>query len=150
MTWLSRIRTMNTLLTCAACATLYLAAAYSSSTPAFAQGTDEGRGSRADKRSAEERAADMKAGKAVARAMSMKYCSYFVPGNWRATTFVGDEWSLKDCSDFARSLGATHFQVLCMSSDGFWARGASWQNNPGVNQLPEGNECGWVFIDGSG
>jgi hypothetical protein len=115
-----------------------------------AQPTGEGPGERLDPRSAEQRATDLKAGRPSARANSMKYCSYFVPGNWRAATLVGDEWSLKDCSDFAQGLGATHFQVLCMSPDGFWSRGASWQSNPGVNQLPADNTCGWVFIDASG
>lgn len=74
-----------------------------------------------------------------------KYCSYYVPGNWRATTWVPAGWTALQCEDLGRrAMGATGFQLFCIGDNGCWAAGAGWSSNPGANQLPPGgNQCNW-------
>jgi hypothetical protein len=76
-----------------------------------------------------------------------KYCSGFVPGNWRAHFPVGPNWTANQCVDLLRrGLGATDFQLFCQDDNGNWRSGDSFQGNPGNNNLPpppNGNFCGW-------
>lgn len=101
----------------------------------------------------EERLAGQREGSATARPLSMKYCAYFVSRDQKVATLAGEEWSLQDCSDFAgkafgTSLGATKFQVFCVSADGHFRAGEPWERNPGRPQLPAGgNECRWKISD---
>jgi hypothetical protein len=80
--------------------------------------------------------------------MVHKYCSVYVPGNWRAHFWVGDSWTAAECADLgARGLGANNFQLFCQSDAGNWSSGTSWSgNNPGTQQLPiNGNQCNWAL-----
>jgi len=64
-----------------------------------------------------------------------KLCSAIVPGNWRDTILVSNEWKPETCASFGYAIGATQFQLACVFPDSF-----SWG---GVNGgAPEPN-CGW-------
>jgi hypothetical protein len=67
-----------------------------------------------------------------------KYCSVYVPGNWRDTFPAPGAWRWSDCRDFAASVGATRVHLMCMFSDG--RRPAYSIGGPGDLPNPD---CGW-------
>ena len=46
-----------------------------------------------------------------------KYCSVYIPNNWRDTFPVPDTWTWTDCRDFAAAVGATRVHLICMFAD---------------------------------
>ncbi|HEX2136366.1 MAG TPA: hypothetical protein VHG30_10770 [Microvirga sp.] len=67
-----------------------------------------------------------------------KYCSIYVPDNWRDSFPVPDAWSWSDCRDFAAAVGATRVHLVCVFADG--QRPAFSIGGPGDLPNPD---CGW-------
>ena len=66
-----------------------------------------------------------------------KYCSIYVPDNWRDTFPVPAAWRWSYCRDFARTVGATHVHFVCVFSAG---RPRFSIGGPGDLPNPD---CGW-------
>ena len=66
-----------------------------------------------------------------------KYCSIYVPNNWRDTFPVPAAWRWSDCRDFAAAVGATHVHFVCVFSGG---RPRFSIGGPGDLPNPD---CGW-------
>ena len=66
-----------------------------------------------------------------------KYCSVYVPDNWRDSFPVPAAWRWSDCRDFARAIGATHVHFLCVFS-----HGQPRFSMGGPGDLPN-PDCGW-------
>jgi hypothetical protein len=66
-----------------------------------------------------------------------KYCSIYVPNNWRDTFPVPAAWRWTDCRDFAAAVGATHVHFMCVFSGG---RARFSIGGPGDLPNPD---CGW-------
>ena len=71
-----------------------------------------------------------------------KYCSVFVPNDWRDTFPVPSSWSYRDCQDFATTVGASHVTVMCVFSEGLPAFSFGSDRPP----VPD---CGWGRRRGS-
>jgi hypothetical protein len=67
-----------------------------------------------------------------------KYCSVYVPDNWRDTIAVPEAWSWSDCRDFAAAIGATRVHLICVFPDG--RQPAFSMGGPGDLPNPD---CGW-------
>jgi hypothetical protein len=67
-----------------------------------------------------------------------KYCSVYVPDNWRDSFPVPAAWRWSDCRDFARAVGATHVHFLCVFSEG---QPRFSMGGPGDLPNPD---CGWA------
>jgi hypothetical protein len=67
-----------------------------------------------------------------------KYCSIYVPENWRDTFPVPNAWTWSDCRDFAASVGATRVHLMCLFTDG--RKPAYSIGGPGDLPNPD---CGW-------
>ena len=66
-----------------------------------------------------------------------KFCSVVAPGGtWRDTVLVPSGWTSTDCNNFRASVGASVFQLGCMTHSGYQF------GSPG-GWLPSGNYCGW-------
>jgi hypothetical protein len=76
---------------------------------------------------------------------TQKYCSYFVAGNWRDVVLVPDTWNARNCERLEKAMGANQFVVACMGDFGAFSFGRSFASNPGVNNLPSANSCGWTL-----
>jgi len=66
-----------------------------------------------------------------------KMCSAISPGLFRDTIIVDDNWGGFRCQGWAASIGASQYQLGCMSDFGYtWA--------PCVNGCFPSPNCGWV------
>jgi hypothetical protein len=81
-----------------------------------------------------------------------KGCSYFVPNNWRAITPVPSSWTLNNCADMARFVGATGFQAFCLMDNPNpnetnirFSAAVPWTGNPGPTNIPNPNTCDWTL-----
>ena len=72
---------------------------------------------------------------ALAQASRTKLCSVVVPDNWRDTISVPSGWNSGTCQSYARSVGATFYQLGCGFSNSF-SLGAENGGTPNPN-------CGW-------
>lgn len=55
----------------------------------------------------------------VAITGSNKVCSIIAPGNWRDTLVVPDGWTWHDCHSLRVTLGASQFQLGCVTNTGY-------------------------------
>jgi hypothetical protein len=67
---------------------------------------------------------------------SQKVCSVVNPPNWRDSFSVPHAWTANECSQFAATVNATQWQLVCISDQGF----SFGPTNGGV---PPDNRCGW-------
>lgn len=67
-----------------------------------------------------------------------RYCSVYVPDNWRDTFAVPLAWTWRDCRDFAAAVGATRVHLVCLFTDG--RQPAFSIGGPGDLPKPD---CGW-------
>ncbi len=79
-------------------------------------------------------------------------CSPLVGGRWRSAMAVPRGWRARDCHAFARTVGASEFQLGCVfavpppSGAGLrfnWGRSAGIAARFGAETLPSQN-CGWI------
>ncbi len=66
-----------------------------------------------------------------------KMCSVYVPDRWRDTISVPENWTWRDCRNFALSVGASHVHLICV-----FERGEPKMSMGGPGEAPE-PDCGW-------
>ncbi|RYZ44163.1 MAG: hypothetical protein EOO71_00390 [Myxococcaceae bacterium] len=81
------------------------------------------------------------------RAGGQKVCSAVVPDNWRDSINVPASWGPQTCAEWARSVGAAHYQLGCFFESRRNSPSFVWGESAGAGGVPQGvipaTNCGW-------